>query len=140
MASLIKSDCKDLNIGRKPKIKNTLHLFNLNQRTKRLLLLLWNCWLLYVIITPEIFLLFQNLKLKLVRGFESLYFPAGFLFNLNDLHVHTQGFGSIILMPVMKHSGYSTKLISRRRNHSSLIATEHLWHCKEIKAKVIMFG
>lgn len=73
------------------------------------------------------------MKLKLVRGFESLYFPAGFFFNLNNLHVHTQGFEYVILMPVTKRSGYSTKLISR--DHSS-VTTGPWWHSKEIKDKI----
>lgn len=73
------------------------------------------------------------MKLKLVRGFESLYFPVGFFLNLNNLHVHTQDFDSVILMLVTKHSGYSTKLISR--DHSCFTASEPLWHPKEIKSK-----
>ena len=75
------------------------------------------------------------MKLKLVRGFESLHFPARFFFNLNNLHVHTQSFDSVILLPVMKQSGYSTKLISR--DHRSITTTGPLWHSREINAKVI---
>lgn len=78
------------------------------------------------------------MKLKLVRGFESLYFPAGFFLYLNNLHVHTQDFDSVILLPVMKWSDYSIKLISR--DHSNVTTTGPSWHSKEIKGKLIMFG
>ena len=78
------------------------------------------------------------MKIKLVRGFGSLYFPARFFFYLNNLHVHTQSFDSVILLPVMKQSGYNTKLISR--DHKSIATTGPLWHSKEIKGRGNMFA
>ena len=60
-------------------------------------------------------------------------FPSRISLNLNNLHVHTEGFDSVILMPVTKRSGYSTELISR--DHSSVTTTGPWWHSKEIKSK-----
>lgn len=92
--------------------------------------------MLYIIITLEIFLLFQNCELyevKISKGIWVSIFPSRISFNLNNLHVHTEGFHSVILMPAAKRSGYGTELISR--DHSSVITTGPWWHSKEIKSK-----
>lgn len=65
-------------------------------------------------------------------------FPSRISFNLNNLHVHTEGFDSVILMPAIKRSGYSTELISR--DHSCVTTTGLGGIPKKSKAKVIMFG